>query len=207
MEFVVDIIIVLLAIGVVAGVVALFITILPYILGGAAIIGCILLVAAIISDSADKDSHIDYNQTVSHSHTQRNSFNGYHNSAEEAFHELAVAMVQIKSAAVNLSNLRPEMDSALVVAANISREMFGSDYIITVTSGNDSDEHCQNSAHYSGAAVDLRTKDISNTAMRRDFAERLQESLGNRFKVLFESQGQANEHLHVQLNSHHFAAR
>lgn len=117
-------------------------------------------------------------------------------------HRIARSITTAKDAAVNMSTLRPEIDSAIVVIVEAFRDAVEDDsYRPIITSANDFSGHAKNSAHYAGAAVDLRIKDIGNLKDRRELAEDVRERLDNRFYVLHEDIGSSNEHLHVQLRS------
>ena len=65
-------------------------------------------------------------------------------------------------------------------------------YDVTITSGCEG-KHCKNSAHYSGKAIDLRTRDVP--ADPQVWANRIQQALGSNYFVLLES-----DHIHVQAN-------
>ena len=81
-------------------------------------------------------------------------------------------------------------------------EVFKDDnYRPVITSGNDSDKHGEQSAHYACAAVDIRIKDVEDVKIRKTLAKSITEDLGSRFVVLHEDIGMANEHLHIQLRN------
>lgn len=71
--------------------------------------------------------------------------------------------------------------------------------LCTITSANDG-KHARNSLHYSGNAIDYRTRDVprdkldSLVGMAR---VRLADATGQ-FDVLLESRDEPNEHLHVE---------
>lgn len=69
---------------------------------------------------------------------------------------------------------------------------------LTITSCNDS-THKVDSQHYKDAAVDIRSKNFLNMIEKGMFKSYLQEELGPKFIVIFESIGTDNEHFHVQL--------
>ena len=69
---------------------------------------------------------------------------------------------------------------------------------ITVTSGNDS-THKTGSRHYTNEAVDFRTKNMTKTN-KMAFIIKMQERLGPKYLVLLESEGKAQEHLHVEVD-------
>src|SRR5262245_27342681 len=69
-------------------------------------------------------------------------------------------------------------------------------YQPTITSSMDG-SHMQQSKHYEGLAEDYRTKDLPADMKRQMIAE-VRNILGPDFDVLFEDEGKANEHLHIE---------
>ena len=67
-------------------------------------------------------------------------------------------------------------------------------YSVTITSGCDG-EHKDTSKHWSGKAIDFRTKDFPEGCSVVTWAERLRNKLGDQYFVLVEP-----NHLHVQWN-------
>lgn len=63
-----------------------------------------------------------------------------------------------------------------------------------ITSANDG-VHMKGSRHYSGDALDFRTK---HWPKANDFIERIKFQLGNRYDVIHESVGRPNQHLHIE---------
>lgn len=68
---------------------------------------------------------------------------------------------------------------------------------LVITSGSDS-QHMVGSKHYTGQAVDLRSKTFTHDG-KLAFMAALQHELGPRFTVLLEDEGFAHEHLHIQV--------
>lgn len=68
---------------------------------------------------------------------------------------------------------------------------------LVITSGSDG-THMVGSKHYSGEAIDLRTKTLSATT-RSDLIASLRAALGPQFTVLLEHEGAAQEHVHAQV--------
>ena len=123
------------------------------------------------------------------------------NSAQQRLHEEVESLAR-KKPGVNLSTLRPELDSAILVIVAAFREiMEDNNFMPVITSANDYEGHAAHSAHYSGAAVDFRIKDIGNAEIRKALAKAITEDLDTRYVVLHEDIGRANEHLHIQLKS------
>lgn len=89
---------------------------------------------------------------------------------------------------VRLTGIRPEMIIA-VIAASALFEREGVDCIIT--SGIDG-KHSVTSLHYTGAALDFRTKHVSREAANR-ISHHLRHALGRDFDVIHES-----THIHVE---------
>lgn len=69
---------------------------------------------------------------------------------------------------------------------------------LTITSGNDS-AHKPNSRHYTDEAIDIRSKNFLTEKAKREFRAALEESLGPKFRVLYENRGTPNEHFHAQV--------
>jgi hypothetical protein len=67
------------------------------------------------------------------------------------------------------------------------------------TSGNDS-QHGQGSLHGFDRALDVRTRTIPRRDDKLAFLERVRARLGDRFDVILEDVGGANEHLHVEFD-------
>lgn len=121
---------------------------------------------------------------------------------QQNYHEEVLSLTTFKTASVNIDCLRPELDTAINMVVAIYHEVFKDDnYRPVITSGNDSDKHGEQSAHYACAAVDIRIKDIENLDARRTVAQAIRNDLGTRYTVLHEDVGKANEHLHIQLRS------
>jgi hypothetical protein len=71
-------------------------------------------------------------------------------------------------------------------------------YACIITSANDS-KHGPNSWHYKGRALDLRMKHVENLDKAR-LVHEVRDSLGLQFDVVFEAEGQPNEHLHIEFD-------
>lgn len=67
---------------------------------------------------------------------------------------------------------------------------------VVVTSLKDG-KHSANSLHYSGMAVDIRSKHLTQEESRKVFFA-LKNDLGPDYDVLLESEGKENEHLHIE---------
>ena len=124
------------------------------------------------------------------------------NAEQQSYHDEVLSLTTLKTASVNIDCLRPELDSAINIVVASYHEVFKDDnYRPVITSGNDSDKHGEQSAHYACAAVDIRIKDVEDVKIRKTLAKSITEDLGSRFVVLHEDIGMANEHLHIQLRN------
>lgn len=74
----------------------------------------------------------------------------------------------------------------------------GPHYTPTITSAKDA-VHSKNSRHYSGNAVDIRTKEMPH---KKRTVRKLLKHFNQKpnFTALFEDSGRPNEHLHLQFN-------
>lgn len=86
----------------------------------------------------------------------------------------------------------------LGVLERLSREFFGlPPEGLVITSGSDG-THMEGSKHYTGEALDVRSKTL-NATVRQQFITTLRAQLGPSFTVLLEDVGTANEHVHCQI--------
>jgi hypothetical protein len=93
---------------------------------------------------------------------------------------------------VRLFGLTPEMLWALDRASD-AYEVFGENVVVTSARG---DRHSKYSLHYSGNAVDLRTRGITQEKIDK-IVELLKHELGERFDVVLET-----SHLHLEHDPH-----
>ena len=87
---------------------------------------------------------------------------------------------------VDLRGLTPQM----AIAYTIATKCYGQ-YDCVITSANDS-KHGPNSLHYSGRALDLRTRHLNEQGLQAVF-HKLKEALGEQFDVVLES-----DHIHLE---------
>jgi len=66
----------------------------------------------------------------------------------------------------------------------------------TITSGNDS-EHMTGSKHYTGDALDFRTKHLA-PPQRAKWMSVIARRLGPNYQLILEDAGKPNEHLHIE---------
>lgn len=90
--------------------------------------------------------------------------------------------------------LIPTVDIITILLAleELSRKL---NKVIVVTSGNDS-THMKNSRHYTNQALDIRSKGYPAKEMITFLASKL----APKYLILLESFGEANEHIHIELD-------
>ncbi len=193
---VVGVIVVAIAIALLVLVVKIALVLLPI----ALVIGAICLVVFFCDGGHDIGSYIDSYQKPKQEKIERRIVK-YRDPVQRDFHEEALSLTRQK-ASVNLSSVRPEIDSAIAVVVWVYR-MFAEDddFMPLITSADDYEGHATRSAHYAGAAIDFRIKDMGTLDDRRELAQKVRDELGERFFVLHEDIGSSNEHLHVQLKN------
>ncbi len=197
---VVGVIVVAIAIALLVLVVKIALVLLPI----ALVIGAICLVIFFCDGGHDIgsyiNSYIDSYQKPKTEKIERRTVK-HRNPVQRDFHEEAVSLIRQK-AGVNLSTVRPEIDSAISVVVWVYR-LFAEDddFMPLITSADDYEGHATRSAHYAGAAIDFRIKDMGNLDDRKELAQKVRDELGERFFVLHEDIGRSNEHLHVQLKN------
>ena len=172
------------------------IALLPVIL----VIGGICLFVWFLGSSDNSLKEVEH-QVNHRKNTVEQSVVRFRDNLQRNYHEQMLNLTRQK-AGVNLDPIRPELDSAISVVAWAYHTYLEDDnFRPLITSANDFEGHAQQSAHYVGAAIDFRIKDVGNRADREKLAALVREELGDRFLVLHEDIGRANEHLHVQLKS------
>ena len=172
------------------------IALLPVIL----VIGGICLFVWFLGSSDSSLKEVEH-QVNHRKNTVEQSVVRFRDNLQRNYHEQMLNLTRQK-AGVNLDPIRPELDSAISVVAWAYHTFLEDDnFRPLITSANDFEGHAQQSAHYVGAAIDFRIKDVGNRADRERLAALVREELGDRFLVLHEDIGRANEHLHVQLRS------
>jgi len=98
-------------------------------------------------------------------------------------------MLRLK-AGVKPKGMQPEILLAIIVARDVCQRLGKECVITSLTDG----KHSKNSLHYSGKAVDLRTRDMERgeQAMYRD---QMKDRLGDDYDVVLEK-----DHLHVEFD-------
>lgn len=176
--------------------VKILIALLPVLL----VVGGIYLVVFIVSGASDDangvQKEIAYTQNTVRRHVVQ-----FRDDVQREYHEQMLSMTRHKSG-VSFNMLRPEMDSVISVVASVYHTAMNDDeFKPLITSANDYEGHAERSAHYVGAALDFRIKDMGDRVDREKLVQMVREELGSRFVVLHEDIGKANEHLHVQLRN------
>lgn len=97
-------------------------------------------------------------------------------------------MLSIK-AGVRLEGLQPQMALAAIIANDVFRSL---GFNCVITSGSDG-QHKHNSLHYSGMALDLRTRHIQDDGQKRQVIAAVASALGGDFDVVLES-----DHAHLE---------
>ncbi len=194
-------IIVMLLVGwVIVALLVLVVKIVLVLLPIALVFVAICLLILFCDGGHDIGSYIDSNQKPKTEKIERRIVK-YRDPVQRDFHEEAVSLIRQKPG-VNLSSVRPEIDSAILVVAWVYR-LFAEDddFMPIITSADDYEGHALGSAHYAGAAIDFRIKDMGTLDDRRELAQKVRDELGERFFVLHEDIGRSNEHLHIQLKN------
>lgn len=95
---------------------------------------------------------------------------------------------------VDFSVLQPQIVLAIIVADQTNLTAF--DTLIT-SIHDDSPFRVPNSLHKKGLAVDIRSKGHTDPA---NWSKRIQYILGPQYQVIFEHQGEAREHIHIEFD-------
>ncbi len=105
-------------------------------------------------------------------------------------------MLRLKDDSVSLLGVSPQIVFALQVADGAMREV-GADCIVTSVSEPWA-RHSRTSLHYTGDAVDIRTKHLPGSEVKRQVEQRIATALGIDFDVILEDLGGRNEHIHIE---------
>lgn len=92
---------------------------------------------------------------------------------------------------IDLRLLTPQMSIAALIICNVY-DRFGFDCVLVY--GRDG-MHSQQSLHYHGNALDVRTRMIDDAKVRQDLANEIARCLGPQYDVILES-----DHLHVEFD-------
>lgn len=97
---------------------------------------------------------------------------------------------------VDLRGLTPVWGIAFPLIVDVYRQHGQQCRMTSATDG----VHGARSLHPSGNALDLGTHQIKDIATRQKIARDIQIVLGPQFDVVFEAQGEPNEHIHVEFD-------
>lgn len=98
---------------------------------------------------------------------------------------------------VRFAVITPALLYMLATVERLSRTVFGlPDEGLVISSGSDS-THMAGSKHYTGEAIDLRSKTLG--PLKGTLVATLRAELGPQFTVLLEHEGRPQEHVHIQL--------
>ena len=84
----------------------------------------------------------------------------------------------------------------MAAVANVARDLA---WNVTITSGTDG-SHRSNSKHYSGEALDIRTKNFPTRRAKQEFITAVLLRLGPDYEMFLESEGKPQEHVHVEFD-------
>ena len=101
--------------------------------------------------------------------------------------------MRTKDFSVNL-DLCDKLFKCLPVIENCCRFVEGDNYIMTITSARDG-KHSQNSLHYIGNAIDIRSRDMNNSDRVCYF---IRMSLGKDFDIIKEK-----DHIHIEYDTNY----
>lgn len=93
-----------------------------------------------------------------------------------------------------LNGVFPKSLIILAAVANTAEEFQRTVYL---TSGNDR-KHMKGSLHYKDRAVDIRSRDFPNSAMKYAFLAKVLNRLGSDYQGILENENGPNEHFHFE---------
>lgn len=102
-------------------------------------------------------------------------------------------MISFK-AGIRLTGLQTETLAGLAVVASILTER---GYGTTVTSGSEG-VHMEDSLHYKGLALDIRSKHLLSMNEKEEVLVECQGALGENYDFILENVGQPTEHFHLE---------
>ena len=98
-------------------------------------------------------------------------------------------MIKKKDNTVNVTGLKPEIVKILGTVWKVATELNGINYELVITSAKDG-QHKTGSKHYSGEAIDIRSRDMRNKV---GLKRRLQEEIGKDYDIVIEE-----THIHIE---------
>lgn len=106
-------------------------------------------------------------------------------------------MIHIKKGA-SLLGLAPQMHIGLVTVLGAAVSLEARHTYIVITSGTErTTTHSYGSKHFSGNAVDVRSK-MYSTYVKHEMLRLVREALGEEFDFILEYEGRNNEHFHLE---------
>lgn len=101
--------------------------------------------------------------------------------------------MKLKNEFVNLNGLTIEMMQIFGYIEDICKEIEGVRYEVTITSGTDG-THMKGSKHYSGNAIDIRSRDMMNkTKVARELDRQIKLKYAFKYDVIEEK-----DHIHIE---------
>lgn len=94
------------------------------------------------------------------------------------------------------NTVKPKSLFIMCAVANVAEHL---GFPVTITSGNDS-QHINNSLHYQDKAIDVRSKNFPNLAMKKIFLDEVLDRLGSNYQGLIENLDKDNEHFHFEFD-------
>ena len=92
------------------------------------------------------------------------------------------------------STVKPTSHLLVAAVANVAVSL---DWDVTITSANDS-KHMKGSKHYTGEAIDIRSKNFPSKRSKQDFIAKVLLRLGPGYEMFLEGVGTENEHFHLE---------
>lgn len=102
-------------------------------------------------------------------------------------------MIRLKDS-VNLNTIKPELIIGIMVLYSVMHEF---NIEMVITSAADS-KHSENSLHYQGYAVDIRSKHIPSRSRKFEILAIAKNLMDKQFDIILESEGEDNEHYHLE---------
>lgn len=106
-----------------------------------------------------------------------------------------MAILKLKDG-VKIGGLQPEILFGVITATSIATDLKLTELVITACRDG---VHKENSLHYIGQAVDIRTN-MMNGLTRIAFIARLKEALDSQFDIVDEAVGTSSQHCHLEFD-------
>ena|SRR3990167_4443255 len=92
------------------------------------------------------------------------------------------------------SGVQPRLLTLAAAIANVARDL---PWDVVVTAGTDG-KHMKGSKHYTGEALDVRSKNFPSKRAKQEFVAAVLLRLGPGYEMFLESEGKVQEHFHVE---------